>query len=195
MHVRRDFLLSYKWREREFRTNFNPSGDFAYRRNALRKIVIKEFLREEPGKGSKEKASYYKYFVEELRDGRRVYLTRPAWLRVGFDFVIHLEGEKFSSGKDNPSHSDILEDLIKKKREKPNMYRRLHKMMLRVYNCEEPDDILQECGDLNFHVGLSVEAILKIIKWFFIEQDIRYWNYSGRMKFKQEVIDKVSKVL
>ncbi len=26
----------------------------------------------------------------------------------------------------------------------------------------------------------SVEHILKTIKWLFIEQDIRYWNYSGR---------------
>ena len=24
--------------------------------------------------------------------------------------------------------------------------------------------------------------VVKVFKWFFIEQDIRYWNYSGRMK-------------
>lgn len=28
--------------------------------------------------------------------------------------------------------------------------------------------------------GEETIRILKAIKWLFIEQDIRYWNYSGR---------------
>ena len=31
-----------------------------------------------------------------------------------------------------------------------------------------------------FESGFAVDHILKTIKWLFIEQDIRYWNYSGR---------------
>ena len=28
--------------------------------------------------------------------------------------------------------------------------------------------------------GLNVELLVKVLKWLFIEQDIRCWNYSGR---------------
>ena len=31
-----------------------------------------------------------------------------------------------------------------------------------------------------FNSKYPLELILKILKWMFIEQDIRYWNYSGR---------------
>ena len=34
--------------------------------------------------------------------------------------------------------------------------------------------------DIEFSAGLPADHILKTIKWLFIEQDIRYWNYSGR---------------
>lgn len=37
-----------------------------------------------------------------------------------------------------------------------------------------------EMLDIEFSAGLPADHILKTIKWLFIEQDIRYWNYSGR---------------
>ena len=36
-------------------------------------------------------------------------------------------------------------------------------------------------------IGRPVEMLLKVIKWFFIEQDIRYWNYSGRNMLKNGI--------
>jgi len=180
-------------KRREFRTNFKPCGSFASRRNELRKIVIDKFLTEEPGKGRREKASMYKYFVEKLKDSRCIYLTRPAPLKLGFDFLIHVEGETFKRGGDNPAHDDIRDDLMCKKKENPTKYRKLHEMMMRVYeNCEEPDEILKD-SELGFKSGLSIEIILKVLKWFFIQQDIRYWNYSGREMYKREILDKVLK--
>jgi len=150
----------------------------------LRRKVVEQFLLEEPGTGKGYETSRYTYYVEKLQDGRRIYLTRPAYLKKGFDFLIHAEGKVFMTGKDFPKHDDIFEDLKKKKKENPALYKRLHEAMTRVYNCQDPEEVLKDLDDLKFKSGFTVELILKTLKWFFIEQDIRDWNYSGRGMFK-----------
>lgn len=160
----------------ELELTVRQTGD----RNSTRKLVVQAFLVEEPGGGKGTLTSRCRYNVETLRDGRRVYLTRPAWLKNGFDFLIHLEGTVFANGHDNPSHNDILGDLAAKHGADPQSYRRLHEALRRVHPCEDPENILGEYADVSFGSGLPVGAILKTVKWFFIEQDIRYWNYSGR---------------
>lgn len=156
-------------------------------RRELRKKVVEQFLLEEAGTGTGEKTSRYVYYVEELDDSSRIYLTRPAWLKKGFDFLIHVENKVFMNGKDNPKHDDIFEDLKKKKKENPILYKRLHEAMNKVYNCKDPSEVLKEFSDLRFKSGFSVELVLKTLKWFFIEQDVRDWNYSGRAMFKSRL--------
>jgi hypothetical protein len=156
-------------------------------RKELRLIIVTKFLEEEPGLGRGEDASHYRYNVETLRDGRRVYLTRPAYLKKGFDFRINVENTIFQTKGEYPKHDDIFNDLRQKMKENPRKCIRLHKSIERVYNCEDPEDILSEYGDVKFEKGHPVELILKVIKWFLIEQDIRDWNYSGRMMFKNGV--------
>ena len=73
-------------------------------RNSVRSKVVNEFLNEKPGTGKGEKATNYRYDVEKLKDGRKIYLTRPAPKRFGFDFLIHVEKEIFKNNKDNPEH-------------------------------------------------------------------------------------------
>ena len=80
-------------------------------RNTLRSFVINEFLKEQPGTGNKELTSVCRYDAEELSDGRKVYLTRPAYLNKGFDFVVNVEGMIFPNGKTNPRHEDIFSDI------------------------------------------------------------------------------------
>jgi hypothetical protein len=157
----------------------------------LRRKVIDQFFKEEAGTGAGDKTSRYTYYVEKLKDGSRVFLTRPAYLKKGFDFVIRVEGKSFSNGKDNPSHDDIFKDLEQKRRENPQLYTRLHEAMIRVHSCEEPEEVLGDINDLRFESGFSAELILKVLKWFFIEQDIRDWNYSGRGMFKTR-LDEIS---
>ena len=164
-------------------------------RNSIRTSAVEAFLKEEPGNGKGDLASRYRYNVEKLRDGSRVYVTRPAWLRVGFDFVVHLEGAVFANGQDNPAHEDIRQDLLKKLNRDRAKYTQLHEALCRVHECEDPEEILADCIGLSFGNGLSVEALLKIVKWFLIEQDIRYWNYSGRDMFRKEVIDRIGQNL
>jgi len=153
----------------------------------LRKIVVSQFLKEEPGLGGGDNASHYRYNVETLSNDRRIYLTRPAYLKKGFDFRINVEGTMFQTGHEYPKHDDIFDDLRLKKQENPAMCARLHQALERVYNCEDPEDILPDYKDIKFNVGHPVDLILKVIKWFLIEQDIRDWNYSGRKMFKDGI--------
>jgi len=156
-------------------------------RAELRKIVVFQFLEEEPGIGRGDEASHYRYNVETLIDGRRIYLTRPAYLKKGFDFRINVERTAFLTGREYPKHDDIFSDLILKRQEDAAMVRRLYQAMERVYNCEDPEDVLPEYSDMKFNAGHPVDLLLKVLKWFLIEQDIRDWNYSGRLMFKNGI--------
>lgn len=148
-------------------------------RQELREQVVSAFLNEAPGTGTGKLASKYCYFVETLSDGRRVFLTRPAWLNKGFDFEIRVQDEKFPGGRggktDRPNHSVIFDDLKQKLAEAPDTYPRLFHLIERIYNCEEVPSKSSE--PLKFQAGLPVDMILAVIKWFFIEQDVTYWNY------------------
>lgn len=162
-------------------------------RRELRRKVVEQFLLEEAGTGTGDKTSRYTYYVEKLQDGHRIYLTRPAYLKKGFDFLIHVEGKVFMTGKDFPKHNDIFEDLKKKREENPTLFKRLHEAMTRVYNSQDPEEVLKDLDNLKFKSGFTVELMLKTLKWFFIEQDIRDWNYSGRGMFKAR-LDRILKL-
>lgn len=150
-------------------------------RNDVRKRVIACFMEEEPGIGAGDDSSKYTYYVETLADGNRVFLTRPAFLNQGFDFVIRVENADYGhkgSYKNVPTHKDISVDLEAKKKENPEMYAKFYELLKKVFECQDIEEI--EYSKLHFESGLSPEHILKVIKWLFIEQDIAYWNYSGR---------------
>jgi hypothetical protein len=86
----------------------------------------------------------------------------------------------FLNGKDNPAHEDILQDLRAKKENDPDEFRKLYSLLDKIYHCYDPDEVLSTSSAIIFSAGLTAEPILKITKWFFIEQDIRDWNWSGR---------------
>lgn len=161
--------------------SFSNSGT----RNEVRQRVIAVFLEEESGTGTGDNTSRYNYFVETLSDGKRIYLTRPAPLRVGFDFVIRVENMDFSNGigrrRNNPTHEDINNDCQKKLENDSRKYREFYELIESVFNCNDVSTTSYQ--SINFSSGYPVDMILGVIKWFFIEQDIRYWNYSGRNMF------------
>jgi hypothetical protein len=151
-------------------------------RNEVRMRVVNAFSTEEPGTGNGNNASKYIYYVETLRSGDRVYLQRPANLHNGFDFLVCVENANYalagSRCRNSPKHDDFGIDLQMKKEENPEMYARLYALLQRVYECHDVTD--EQMDAVIFNSGLPVDHILKAIKWLFIEQDIRYWNYSGR---------------
>ena len=159
-------------------------------RKEFRNIIVNTFLSENSGywKDHFKHVTRYKYFVETLTDGSKIYIKRPAHLNKGMDFQVCAENFlKFKNGKDKaPSHNDILADLKGKKLESVKKFQQLMDLIKKVFNCEEPDDILTNIS-LTFKTGASVEFLLKVLKWLFIEQDMTYWNYDGREMFKRSI--------
>lgn len=151
-------------------------------RNEVRLRIVEAFSGEEPGTGIGNDASRYIYYVETLWDGNRIYLQRPANLHNGFDFVVCVENTNYARPgerrRNYPKHEDIREDLLRKKAESPGEYARLFALIQRIYRCEDVSD--SEMDAVSFSAGLPVDHVLKVLKWLFIEQDIRYWSYSGR---------------
>ena len=158
-------------------------------RKAIRDFLIMEFLKEEPGTGNRELTAIYYYYVDRTTSGVDIYLKRPARLNKGMDFEVHAENIIFENESDNgritktsrPSHSSMYYDLKIKKQENPKEYERVQAIIDRIYNCETVQDL--EMTNINFNTGHSLELVLKIVKWLFIEQDITYWNWSGRDMF------------
>jgi len=148
-------------------------------REELRRRVVEAFLEEQPGEGRPTK---YHYVVETLMDGRKIYLRRPT-RRRSFDFEVWVE--KWARGEDiRPGYDKITCDLKNKLAEGPAKSETLYEAITRAHQCEEPDSILKDYPDLSFKKGENIELILKTLKWMFIEEDIHYWNYSGRNMLK-----------
>ncbi len=169
---------------KEERAYEDYESDFDLReenRKRLREKIVELFLSEKAGywKDGKKHVTRYKYYVETLKDGRRIYLYHPAWLNNGIDFQVWVE--KFDGVKaKKPSHKDILNDLRDKKENESAKLRELLNVIALVHDCQDPISVLQKHSDLRFETGMSVEMMLKILKWLFIEQDLTYWNYDGR---------------
>lgn len=154
-------------------------------RETIRECVTETFLSEVAGTGNGVLTSKYRYNVYQLSDNRFVYLSRPAHLNKGFDFTVCVDDERFpskprSNGRilfsNKPSHYFIIEDLKIKKNENIEGYGRLLQIIRKIYEIQPVED--NEIP--SFNDGCDVSLLLVIIKWLFIEQDITYWNYSGR---------------
>lgn len=136
--------------------------------------------------------------METCADGKWVYLTRPTFLNKGFDFQINVEDfgrerrRKRKNATDRPSHDDIFRDLRRKIRSHPRVKEELFRAISDVYDCKDTDRILRRRPLLRtIREGLPVDKALRIIKWFFVEQDLTYWNGTGRNMFMCAIENKV----
>jgi len=148
-------------------------------REEIRRKAVEWFLKEEPGPAKDETYNRYEYLVEKTKQGN-VILIRPANLKLGFDFRIDVDKLTFRKGTHAPTHIDLFEDLKKKYLEDKDFCDKVIQAIIDVNNMVEPEDILSDFDDKN--IGYPVELLLKISKWFAVEQDIRYWNGWGRNK-------------
>ena len=157
-------------------------------RDEIRKELIFLFLQEKSGWEFAEGRSAYKYIVESV-DQYVIYLQRPAPLNKGFDFVVNVENMYFklrdARRHRNPSHTDIVAILVAYKQHYFKEYDKIKKLINRIFQCEN-FDIVEETKDLppftNYdNEEIPIVVVLCCIKWLFIEQDITYWNWSGRL--------------
>lgn len=152
-------------------------------RSELRRLMLNTFIIE----NCKTK---YRYFVETLIDGNRIYIERPGRLNKGCDFVIYVENLLlFGNGNDKyPKHDDFLDDLkIKKKLLRTNQYNLLLDAIHDIYQLRTYQSAFNKIKDLPNKQGWSYELLLKLVRWFFIEQDITYWSKSGREMLYNEI--------
>lgn len=158
-------------------------------RNEVRMRAVQRFSEEEPGNGTNGDASKYHYVVKKLKNDKQVILTRPANLKNGFDFLIRVKGYNFApvnkKKRDYPRHDEIINDLMLKKNSNPTLYEKLYSIINKIYECKNINDT--ELEAIDFNKGFPVDMIVCVIRWFFIEQDIRYWNYSGRRMLMSKI--------
>lgn len=159
---------------------------FSENRKELRKQIINIFLDENPGTGKDELTSRYSYIVKK-KDNNEVFLKRPAQFNNGFDFTLNVTNINFNpSGRSTtrPTHENIIEDLKIKKKTNKRLYKELRIQIDKIYNCQNPDKVI-----FDFGVGLDSEILLECVKWLFIEQDVTYWNYSGRAMLYNGILE------
>lgn len=155
----------------------------ANNRADIRKELVTLFLREQPGTGTGVSASRYRYNVDTF-DNYSIVLNRPAGLNKGFDFTVNVQGMGFKKQRtySNPSHRDIIDILQSVKSNNPTQYQNVSLEIRNIYNCVSPN--FRNISGITFldhtNTPRPLEIILLAIKWLFIEQDITYWNWSGR---------------
>ncbi|MGE4311436.1 hypothetical protein [Desulfovibrio sp.] len=157
-------------------------------REEIREQVVHAFLTELPGTGKGELTTQYTYTVESTALGEQVLLRRPAPLNKGMDFIVCASRSRFLLGRRmmfNPSHNNIYEDLLAKQRENPQNMNIILSIITDIYNCQRVDWVALP----TFMSGHDIELVLKLIKWLFIEQDVTYWNWSGRNMFYTGILN------
>lgn len=130
------------------------------------------------------------YLWVENKNGYSVYLTCPWQRNKGIDFVINAEWYKFKSKKGknikNPSHDNIIQDLVQKKQEDENKFKQFYIEIQQVFECK-----IEAETNIQFNSGIPADLLLKLLKWLFIEQDITYWTKSGRKMLMKWIDEKL----
>jgi hypothetical protein len=154
-------------------------------RASARREVVGRWLDEGPGTITDR--NRYRYNVESLSDASRIYLTRPTRLNKGMDFVINCENYlHFKKGTDKPPrHLDVVAELVAIASAGGEAAIELRSCILRVWNCEDPGLVLSSV--VHLQVDLRLERALKLLRWFFIEQDLTYWTESGRWMLRNAI--------
>lgn len=164
-------------------------------RTDVRKEMVMLFLDEVAGTGKGENTSKYNYIVASYRQ-YKIIIKRPGLLNKGFDFGVDIDGLKFKNTKNNgfhiPSHKDIINILQQVQFDYPENYDTIKYALNRLYNLENISST--EFENIKFKDYIQNEhpiyIILLAIKWLFIEQDITYWNWSGRNMLKTSLEEK-----
>ena len=125
------------------------------------------------------------YPVEDLPK-EKIFIRRPGGLQKwNFDFKV-LVPDKSGLGKG--THAEMLAFLKMEKQENPAKFKALIKALTEIYDCSQNDvdTVLCKYPALK---GTQAEIFLKVIKWMFIMEDIVYWNYKGRTKLYEYLIE------
>lgn len=139
----------------------------------VRKVVTAfiEFEKDKKGKGIE-----FRYPVEDLPKGEKLYIHRPG-VKWNFDFKVEIP---VNCGLKEGSHAQIALILRKTKGQNVQEYYKLWVIISQLYHCSINNvDCLLQQNPISI-VNPQPEVLLKVIKWLFIMEDIIYWHYEGR---------------
>lgn len=150
----------------------------------LSQLIIKNEPREK-FRELLENIKYRGYEVEQIHDGseRKIIITKPGGKFVfgtvkREDFMVWIYDENKSSLW-LISHKNIYEDLEEKGEINPVETIKIIDALGRVYNGEEPDDVLRDVTLTN-PCGEHPEVLLKAYKWIWGQEDCNYPDGKGR---------------
>lgn len=156
----------------------------------LEKIEIKNMPREQ-FRQTLEKIKYRGYEVENISDGRKVVITKP-----GGKFTFGgIRREDFMVWIYNPqdnslwliSHKDIWNDLEEKGKNSPELTVKIIEALERVFEGEEPDEVINSIETSSSLPGERVEVLLKAYKWIWGQEDCNYPDGKGREMSMEEI--------
>ena len=148
----------------------------------LKKLTIKNAKRDEFVK-ELENIPYRGYEVENISDGRKIVIVKPGdkqsfgRIRKEDFFVFIYDPREQTLWQ--ITHKQIYDDLQKKAEINPIATVNILECFERVYNGEEPDDILEQTV-LENPCGENPEALLKAYKWIWGQEDVNYPTGKGR---------------
>ena len=136
---------------------------------------------------------YLLYEVEQLENGDKVVLNKPGGKRnfgrlSRDDFMVFL----YETREDTLwliSHSEISDDIAEKyEYDSSNAYELIKGLYL-VCCGEEPDNVIDRLK-LKNSVGLPIDAILKLYKWIWGQEDCNYPTKQGRWLSMNGILDR-----
>jgi len=148
----------------------------------LRKLFVKNAPSKEFASAIRE-IPYRGYEVEDISDGRKIVIVKPggkqAWGRISKeDFFVFIYNPKDQTLW-QISHGQIYDYLVEKSQHDKRETIELIKAFERLYNGEEPSDILKTINS-QISKDYDAEALLKAYKWIWGQEDVNYPTGKGR---------------
>jgi len=147
-----------------------PMGRFEIVKKVVTHFI--EFEKDKKGRGIE-----FRYPVEELSIGKKLYIHRPG-VKWNFDFKVEIPPD---CGLEEGRHDQIAMLLRSVRDSNEIEFNNLWSIISNLYHCKNNnvDAMLSETSISQIN-NISPDVLLKVIKWLFIMEDIIYWHYEGR---------------
>jgi hypothetical protein len=131
-----------------------------------------------------ESIEYRGYEVEEISDGKKIVITKPGGKTIygrstKEDFLVFIYNPN-TNDLWQITHKQIFQDIEEKAISNKKKTLILIELLEKVYFGEDPEDFINEIHNLNFDCGETPEALLKVYKWIWGQEDVNYPKGEGR---------------
>jgi len=130
-----------------------------------------------------------RFIVEELKDGRKIYIAttgrKTSRVRIerdgeeikekGHDILIEYDGQPTGI-----HYLDIIEDLLIKREVNEEKTKIIIEAIEDYLKLKSWDEIVEKSPSIKEEdlPGFKIEFLIKIIRWLALQEDINYWGYK-----------------